>query len=122
MPNSPNSEGSPSSSTTSNASNTSPTTTNSPNSESVEGAKLFQNIPNPFSVNTEIRFEIPEVTNSAKLLIHDMQGAELQSYTINIRGSGSMIIQGSELPAGMYLYTLLINNVMIDTKKMILTK
>jgi hypothetical protein len=85
-------------------------------------AKLFQNTPNPFTVNTEIRFDIPERTTSAKLLIHDMQGAEIKSYSISIKGIGSIIIQGSELPAGMYMYTLLVNNRVVDTKKMILTK
>jgi len=88
----------------------------------VETAKLFQNTPNPFSANTEIRFEIPENTTSAKLLIHDMQGGEIKSYAISQRGLGSIIINGFELSAGMYMYTLLINNTIIDTKKMILTK
>ena len=88
----------------------------------VENAKLFQNLPNPFSMNTEIGFEIPENTTSAKLLIHDMQGVEIKSYNINTKGVGNIIIQGSELQAGMYMYTLLVNNRVVDTKKMILTK
>jgi len=87
-----------------------------------EKAKLFQNVPNPFSKNTEIRFEIPAKATSAKLLIHDMQGAELKSYPITTKGMNSIIIQGSELSAGMYLYTLVVNNEIIDTKRMILTK
>ena len=87
-----------------------------------ETAKLFQNVPNPFSVNTEIRFEIPENASTAKLIIHDMQGAEIKSYSIAQKGLSSIVINGFELPAGMYMYTLLVNNTMIDTKKMILTK
>jgi hypothetical protein len=85
-------------------------------------ARLFHNVPNPFSANTEIRFEIPSGATSAKLLIHDMQGAEIKSYSITTKGIGNIIIQGSELQAGMYMYTLLVNNSVIDTKKMILTK
>ena len=92
------------------------------NNMQIASAKLFQNIPNPFSTDTEIRFEIPENTASAKLLIHDMQGAEIKSYSITKRGNGNIIIHASELPAGMYMYTLLVNNTIIDTKKMILTK
>jgi len=92
------------------------------NNVDVEKARLFQNIPNPFSANTEIRFEIPENATSAKLLIHDMQGGEINAYTISQRGSSSIIINGFELSAGMYMYTLLVNNTIIDTKKMILTK
>ena len=92
------------------------------NTSEVEKAKLFQNVPNPFSTNTEIRFEIPQNVSLAKLLVHDMQGAEIKSYNVTARGAGSIIIQAQELPAGMYMYTLLVNNTIVDTKKMILTK
>jgi len=85
-------------------------------------SKLFQNTPNPFSVNTEIKFEILENSTSARLLIHDMQGAEIKSYFITTKGIGSLIIQGSELQAGMYMYTLLVNNTIVDSKRMVLTK
>jgi len=75
-----------------------------------------------FAANTEIIFEIPENSTSAKLLIHDMQGAEVRSYPITSKGVGNIIIQGSELQAGMYMYTLLVNNTIVDSKRMILTK
>jgi hypothetical protein len=84
--------------------------------------KLYDNIPNPFTSNTEIQFEIPENATSAYLLIYTLQGAELKSYTLTQKGLGSITISGSELAAGMYLYTLLIDNKIIDTKRMILTK
>lgn len=87
-----------------------------------ENAKLFDNVPNPFSLNTEIKFEIPNKSVSARLIIHDMQGVEIKSYTISQRGLGSIIINGFDLKAGMYFYTLLIDNKIIDTKRMILTK
>ena len=87
-----------------------------------DSAKLYDNIPNPFSVNTEIKFEIPENVISAKLIIHDMQGIEIKSYSISQRGVGIITIKGSELKAGMYLYSLLIGNKIIQTKRMILTK
>jgi len=98
------------------------TAINENNTSDVEKAKLFQNVPNPFSTNTEIRFEIPENSVSAKLLIHDMQGAEIKSHIITTKGAGNITIQAHELPAGMYMYTLLVNNTIVDTKKMILTK
>lgn len=87
-----------------------------------DNSKLFDNVPNPFSINTEIKFRIPENSTSAKLIIHDMQGIELMSFVITQKGLGSIIIHGSELKAGMYLYTLLVDNKIIDTKRMLLTK
>uniref|UniRef100_UPI0035A0DEF6 tail fiber domain-containing protein n=1 Tax=Prevotella heparinolytica TaxID=28113 RepID=UPI0035A0DEF6 len=96
--------------------------TTSINELSSENAKLFDNIPNPFSINTEIKFEIPEKSYSARLIIHDLQGIEIKSYAISQGGFGSITINGSDLMAGMYLYTLMIDNKIIDTKRMILTK
>jgi len=95
---------------------------NENNTPNLETARLFQNVPNPFSTDTKIEFEIPENTISARLLIHDMQGAEIKSYNIIQKGRSAIIVSGFELTAGMYLYTLLIDNKIIDTKRMILTK
>ena len=85
-------------------------------------SKLYNNIPNPFSEKTEIRFEIPDNATSAQLMICNLNGVELKSYNLTQKGLGSIIIQGSEFAAGIYLYTLLVNNQIVDTKKMVLTK
>lgn len=85
-------------------------------------AKLYDNIPNPFSLNTTIKFEIPSNSTSSVLIINDLQGIELKSFIISQKGPGSILINGSEFKAGMYLYTLLVDNKIIDTKRMILTK
>lgn len=84
-------------------------------------AQLSQNTPNPFTENTMISYILPENTQSARLIIHNMNGIEIKSYDISGANSGSVTINGSELQAGMYLYTLLIDNNIIDTKRMLLT-
>ncbi|MCL2682868.1 MAG: tail fiber domain-containing protein [Bacteroidales bacterium] len=88
----------------------------------VQKGKLYDNVPNPFNMSTEIKFEIPDNTASAQLMICNLNGVELKSYKLNQKGIGSITIQGSEFAAGIYLYTLLINNQIVDTKKMVLTK
>jgi len=85
-------------------------------------AILYQNIPNPFSSNTEIKCQLPESAKHAILYIYNLQGAELESYAITQTGINTITVYGSELPAGMYLYTLVVDNEIIDTKRMILTK
>ncbi len=82
---------------------------------------LMQNIPNPFLNDTEIKFFISNDVVNAKLIIHDMQGFEIKSYSINERGLGSKIINGQELKPGMYLYSLVTDSEIIDTKRMTLT-
>lgn len=94
-----------------------------PEMPQVQGkAILFQNTPNPFTTNTEIVCNLPETTKHAMLYIYNLQGVELKSYPITQTGLNTITVNGSELPAGMYLYTLVVNNEIIDTKRMILTK
>jgi hypothetical protein len=83
---------------------------------------LYQNTPNPFTQTTEIKYYLPETIASASLLIFNMQGTQLKTITIPNRRNGSVIINGSELTAGMYLYTLVADGQEIDTKRMILTQ
>ena len=85
-------------------------------------AKLFQNVPNPFDRETEIRYFIPENSGQAQLLVFDLNGRQLRSYDLREAGEGSVTIEGNELEAGMYIYSLVANGEEIATKRMILTK
>lgn len=83
---------------------------------------LEQNNPNPFNTSTIIGYYLPNSITSASIFIYDMNGVQLKSYLINVRGKGNITIQGSEFNAGMYLYALIADGKVIDTKRMILTK
>lgn len=85
-------------------------------------AFLVQNTPNPFSTETVIEYFIPEASNSAQIIIYDMNGLQLKEYPINTNGKGAICVNGSELYAGMYLYALIVDGTLIDSKKMVLTK
>lgn len=82
---------------------------------------LYQNTPNPFKENTEIRFQLSADAKNSLICIFDMQGKMLKQISIDPSQS-SITIEGTEFNAGMYLYSLVINGNEIDTKKMILTK
>jgi hypothetical protein len=81
---------------------------------------LYQNKPNPFKENTIIEFDIKEDFKDASIMVFDMQGLLKRSIPITKNGKGRIIINGNELSAGMYLYSLIINENEIDTKRMIL--
>lgn len=85
-------------------------------------ARLYDNIPNPFNQKTEIKYELSDDVDKAELIICDLQGKIIKSYNLQQIKHGSVTIDGFELKAGMYLYTLIVNNIVVDTKKMILTK
>lgn len=87
-----------------------------------EKALLYQNTPNPFTSNTEITCYIPIIHEKAFLYVYNLQGIELKAYPVTQIGLNSFTIQASELSAGMYLYTLVVDNEIIDSKRMILTR
>jgi hypothetical protein len=85
-------------------------------------ATLYQNNPNPFTENTIVKCLIPQEVASAVLYIYDMNGRQIDSMIINERGEISLTIEGGSLDAGIYLYSLITDGVVVDTKRMILTK
>lgn len=85
-------------------------------------ALLEQNKPNPFSEETITNYILPGNISIANLIIYDMNGKELKEIEISDRRNGSLTIKGSEFSAGMYLYALIADGNLIDTKRMILTK
>jgi len=84
-------------------------------------AKLAQNTPNPFTERTTIRFTLPKDVQNAYIYIFDMTGKMQKQLPIDA-SMQSITINGYELSAGMYIYSLVVNGKEIDTKRMILTK
>lgn len=85
-------------------------------------AMLLQNVPNPFDKETRIGYVLPETVVTAQLLVYNLQGNQLKNISISGRGKGEIVIEASELNAGMYIYTLLADGKEVATKRMILTK
>jgi hypothetical protein len=91
-------------------------------SQIVENCTLYQNAPNPISEQTTIRYYINEKFQAAKLYIYDLQGVQLSYININNRGQGSISISAYDFKPGIYLYSLIVYNIEVSTKKMILTE
>ena len=89
--------------------------------DDIPRAVLYQNAPNPFTDRTEIKFALPDNVVNASIFIFNMQGSLLKQIPVNNRQPG-ITINGSELSAGMYLYSLIVDGKEVDTKRMILTK
>ncbi|MCB0687219.1 MAG: tail fiber domain-containing protein [Saprospiraceae bacterium] len=83
---------------------------------------LGQNIPNPYDHETKIDFMIPAKANSAAIEFFDISGKLLKKVVLDERGKGQLKVKSSDLPQGTYTYTLIIDNKLIDTKRMIVKK
>lgn len=84
-------------------------------------AMLGQNIPNPFNGTTIIPYSVPESISRAQIKITSANGVAIKTFEIN-KGNGSIEINASQIPSGVYTYSLLADGKIIDTKQMVLTK
>jgi len=84
-------------------------------------AVLNQNAPNPFNDNTLIGYYLPPTTGNAQILITDLSGRSIKTIALN-KGAGQVSIPGGSLASGTYIYTLIADGKIVDSKKMILTK
>lgn len=80
---------------------------------------LDQNAPNPFSESTEIGFNIPENSKEARLVIMSDDGRISKTVLLNQRGKGQITVFGADLSKGTYSYSLIIDGVKLETKRMI---
>ena len=83
--------------------------------------RLYQNTPNPFKEQTQIRFSLADDVQDAAICIFDMTGKTIKKLPIS-SGMESVSIGGYELGEGMFLYSLVVNGQEIDTKRMIIFK
>ncbi len=55
------------------------------------------------------------------LNVYDLQGSQVKSFKINQTGDGEVIIPGSELDPGLFMYNLIVDGFEVGSKRMILT-
>lgn len=79
---------------------------------------LYQNIPNPFTSTTEIVYTLPEGLEDCVVGLYDLNGQLLKQYTLTTL-SGKVVIQGSELDKGTYIYTLSCGGQVLASRKMV---
>lgn len=84
--------------------------------------ELFQNDPNPFTEKSVIKCNISPSATNAVLYIYDINGKQIDSIQITGSGETYVSIEGNSFDAGIYIYSLIVDNVVIDSRRMILTK
>jgi hypothetical protein len=79
--------------------------------------------PNPFTTTTQICYEI-ENTSSVAIHVYDFTGKLIKSTDQGRMDKGSHCVEFSSdgLPSGIYFYSLEVNGIKTDTKKMTLIK
>ena len=88
---------------------------------------LHENYPNPFNPTTQIRFDIPKISN-VTLTIYNLLGQKVRTFTMQSVPAGYHALTwnatndyGVPVSAGLYLYQLQTEG-FVQTKKMVLLK
>ena len=89
---------------------------------SVEVLALGQNKPNPFGTSTEIEVSVPQSVQSAFVYVYDLQGKKVQQVDITARGKQTVELNAIGLSDGMYLYSLIADGKVVETRRMIVEK
>lgn len=84
-------------------------------------ARLGQNNPNPYTQSTSIPYQVPATAVSAFIKVYSSSGQELKSFELTGKRQGEVILSGGMLAAGTYVYSLFVDGVKIDSKKLVLT-
>lgn len=87
----------------------------------LSGCILSQNTPNPFTEQTEISYFLSSGMKDAFICVFDLKGKTLMKLEA-LPGNKGVTIPGSQLQAGVYMYSLVVGGQIVDTKQMILTR
>ncbi len=85
-------------------------------------AMLGQSVPNPSGGSTELPYFLPDNVTQALIKITSINGTTLRTYPISGRGASQLTINARDLPAGIYIYTLMVNGKSFQSKKMIIAR
>jgi hypothetical protein len=77
--------------------------------------------PNPVVTNARIDYDIHKESAKAKIIIHNILGSPLSIYDL-LPSSNSVKIDADALNAGIYFYTLYVNNEGVVTRKLMVKK
>lgn len=95
-------------------------------SESTNSEQKFMlntNYPNPFNPKTKIFFSNNEMAK-IQIVIYDILGRSVMTLKDHIMQAGMHYVEfdGTNLPSGVYFYEMIVDNKLIDSKKMVLLK
>ena len=84
-------------------------------------ATVLQLHPNPFTTQATVQYSLPVGSKNAALIIYDLLGRERSSYQLNST-NGEIAINARNLSSGVYLYSLVVDDRVVVTKKMVVSE
>lgn len=92
------------------------------NSMGAAGFKMEQNEPNPFNGVTTVKYTLPSSVTNAYMAVYDLSGKQIASFPITEKGSSAITLTSEKLAAGIYIYSIVADNKIVDSKRMIVAE
>lgn len=86
------------------------------------GFQMSQNEPNPFSHETVVNYTLPQTVAKAFMAVYDLTGKQITTLPIEVRGSSSVTVTSEKLAAGIYIYSIVADGKVVDSKRMIVAE
>jgi hypothetical protein len=83
-----------------------------------ETIRLEEASPNPARGHTWISYYLPTGTNNARLVIRNLLGTVVKNENIDVNADGVRLSTG-DLNNGIYIYSLMINNQAVKSKRLV---
>jgi len=80
---------------------------------------LNQNAPNPYAEQTTITYNVPEKYGYAQMIFKTVDGKIIKTVDITKKGRGQVNVFANDLSNGLYMYSLIVDGITFDTKKMV---
>jgi len=86
------------------------------------GFQMNQNEPNPFTNETVVKYTLPQTVKNAQMTVYDLTGKQIVAFPITEMGSSSITITSEKLAAGIYIYSIVADGKIVDSKRMIVAE
>jgi hypothetical protein len=80
--------------------------------------QLFNAVPNPTAGSSVIYYFVPQTSKSVKIQLTDANGTIVQTINASNFGYSSTTVQIGNLAGGLYQYSLIVDDHLVDTKKL----
>lgn len=86
------------------------------------GFQMSQNEPNPFTHETVVKYTLPQTVSNAFMAVYDLTGKQITTFPIDQKGSSSVTLTSEKLAAGIYIYSIVADGKVVDSKRMIVAE
>jgi len=92
------------------------------NAIDIEQPFISQNLPNPSSGHTNIKYYIPETSKTAIIKFYSLSGQIMKEVNIDVLGQGEVSLDVEKMVNGNYMYALVVDGQLVETKTMAIVK